>query len=227
MKGIPVWAIQGDDDVPVPRVLHAQTVEAFRKVGGEVKFPAMPGVGHDVFREVYAKPDLYDWFLQHTNPGLKPLPQEVDGVEVVTMEPLLVACATSQTFDKWKSIEQFARDHGLMVKPGTRFFALHSRLGVQAVTVGPDVQGNDQFKIMEIFGGPYTMQSTPLRYDAGPGPMGIYRDEARAHRWRSLHGFKFPSSGTIYEFGGSPLKQIRMYVPLVETGDENDTEKQQ
>jgi predicted esterase len=226
MKGIPVWAIQGDVDVPVPRKYHQETVDAFRKVGGEVKFPSMPGIGHDVYRDVYMKPDLYDWFLRYTNPGLKPVPQNFDEVEMVTVEPMLVAFAKSPASDNWKSVEQFAADNHLTGKPQTRFFALNWRSGGRAVTVDANVKGNEQFKIMKVFGGRYVVRNVPPRRDAGPGPMGIYRDEARACRWLSLHGFKFALSGTIYEYSGSPLKQLKTYIPVVEHVENINKEKQ-
>jgi len=226
MKGIPVWAIHGDDDVLVPRKYHQETVDAFRKVGGEVKFPAMPGIGHDVYRDVYMKPDLYDWFLQYTNPGLKPVPQNFDEVEMVTVEPMLVAFAKSPASDNWKSVEQFAADNHLTGKPQTRFFTLNWRSGGRAVTVDANVKGNEQFKIMKVLGGRYVVRNVPPRLDAGPGPLGIYRDEARACRWLSLHVFKFALSGTIYEYSGSPLKQLKTYMPVVEHVENINKEKQ-
>jgi predicted esterase len=226
MKGIPVWAIQGDVDVPVPRKYHQATIDAFLKVGGEVKFPSMPGIGHDVYRDVYMKPELYDWFLQYTNPGLKPVPQNFEGVEMVTLEPMLVAFAESPTSDNWKSVEQFAADNHLLEKPETRFFTLSWRSGGRAVTVGPGVKGNESFTIKKVFGGRYVVQNVQQPYDAGPGPMGVYRDEARAYRWRSLHGFKFTMSGVIHEHSGSPLKLAKMYLPIVETVENINQEKQ-
>ena len=222
MKGIPVWAIHGDEDVRVLRKHHQETVDAFRKVGGEVKFPEMPGIGHDVYRDVYMKPDLYDWFLRYTNPGLKPVPQNIEGVELVTLEPMLVACATAKTSDTWMAVEQFAADNHLIGKPETRFFTLSGRIGGRAVTVGPDVKGNESFTIKKVFGGRCVVVNVLPRCDAGPGATGIFRDNARPSRYLSLHGMKFPTSGTIHEFSGSPLKEIKRYVPIIEPTKNNN-----
>ena len=129
------------------------------------------------------------------------------------MEPMRVAFAGSKESDNWISVEQFAADNHLLGKPETRFFTLTWRSGGRAVTVGPDVEGNESFTIKTVFGGPYVVQNIPASMDPGPGPMGIYREEARAYRWLSLHGMKFPGSGTLHEYSGSPPKRIKMYVP--------------
>ena len=62
---VPVWAFHGGSDLTVPLAGDQETVDAVRKLGGDVKFTVYPGVGHDSWTQTYNNPELYDWFLQH------------------------------------------------------------------------------------------------------------------------------------------------------------------
>jgi len=62
---LPFWVFHGEADDVVPAALSAQMVQALQAVGAPVRFTLYPGVGHDSWTQTYAKPELYQWFLQH------------------------------------------------------------------------------------------------------------------------------------------------------------------
>jgi predicted esterase len=65
IKHLPVWVFHGakDDTIPIERA--QEMVDALERVGGNVKFTIYPEGGHDVWRETYNNPELYEWFLKH------------------------------------------------------------------------------------------------------------------------------------------------------------------
>ena len=64
---LPIWVFHGAKDQTVPIKSSEDMVEALKKAGSDVKFTVYPEAGHDSWTVTYENPELYDWFLQHTN----------------------------------------------------------------------------------------------------------------------------------------------------------------
>ncbi|MBZ0286026.1 MAG: prolyl oligopeptidase family serine peptidase [Anaerolineae bacterium] len=64
----PVWAFHGDADPVVPIERSREMVDALRAGGGHVRFTVYPGVDHNSWDATYSNPELYIWFLSHTQP---------------------------------------------------------------------------------------------------------------------------------------------------------------
>jgi predicted peptidase len=66
MRGVPVRAYHGDQDMVVPLAPHVACVEALRAAGGTATLTVYPGVGHDSWTPAYQDPGLLPWLLaQH------------------------------------------------------------------------------------------------------------------------------------------------------------------
>jgi predicted peptidase len=61
----PIWTTHGDADPAVPIAEDQRIVDAVKRAGGNVRFDIIPGAGHDVWTNVYAGQEIYDWFLSH------------------------------------------------------------------------------------------------------------------------------------------------------------------
>ena len=68
VKGLPVWAIHGDDDMVVLLIDGQRAAEALKKAGADVRFSVLAGHDHDVWTDTYSDPKFYDWFLQYQRP---------------------------------------------------------------------------------------------------------------------------------------------------------------
>jgi predicted esterase len=68
IRGLPVWAIHGANDMIVPLAMAQKPVEALRRVGNDVKFSVLANHDHDVWTDTYSDPGFYDWLLQHEKP---------------------------------------------------------------------------------------------------------------------------------------------------------------
>jgi predicted peptidase len=68
---LPIWVFHGAKDQTVPIERSEEMVEALKKAGSQVKFTVYPEANHDSWTVTYENPELYDWFLQHTNPSIK------------------------------------------------------------------------------------------------------------------------------------------------------------
>lgn len=66
LASTPIWATHGDADASVPIAEDQEVVDAVRRAHGDIRFDIIQGGGHDVWTNVYASDDLYDWFLAHT-----------------------------------------------------------------------------------------------------------------------------------------------------------------
>ena len=71
IKSLPVWAFHGGKDNVVPLAESERMVKALKDIGNDAKLTVFPEAGHDSWTEAYNKPELYDWLLQHSRPGLK------------------------------------------------------------------------------------------------------------------------------------------------------------
>jgi len=66
LKDTPVWAFHGAKDPVVPVEQTLQLVEELRQVDGDVRVTVYPELEHDCWTITYHNPELYDWFLSHT-----------------------------------------------------------------------------------------------------------------------------------------------------------------
>lgn len=69
LKGVPIWSFHGDKDPIVPLRMEQPIIDALTKQGGEVKFTVVENGGHDVWTQIYAGEDIYNWLLQHKRPA--------------------------------------------------------------------------------------------------------------------------------------------------------------
>ncbi len=63
LKTTPVWAFHGEDDVIVPPRESAVLVYELNQAGGQARLDILPRAGHDVWRQVYRRQDLWEWML--------------------------------------------------------------------------------------------------------------------------------------------------------------------
>lgn len=61
LKDTPVWAFHGQDDPIIPVRESAVLVEQVQKAGGQAVLEVIPGGGHDIWRQVYQRKDVWDW----------------------------------------------------------------------------------------------------------------------------------------------------------------------
>ncbi len=65
LKDVPTWVFHGEDDSVVSIEESIKMVRALEKVGGDVKLTVYPDTGHESWKQAYADPNLYQWFLEH------------------------------------------------------------------------------------------------------------------------------------------------------------------
>lgn len=64
---MPVWAFHGAEDDTV-NVFHSdEMVDALRRLGADVRYDRVPGVGHNVWEQAYTR-ELMEWLLEQA-PG--------------------------------------------------------------------------------------------------------------------------------------------------------------
>ncbi len=66
LKDVPVWAFHGARDPVVSVHENANLVYALKQAGGHAQLTVYPDADHDSWSETYANPQLYEWFLQHS-----------------------------------------------------------------------------------------------------------------------------------------------------------------
>jgi len=64
----PVWAFHGAADPVVPVTESQKLVEAFKNVGGNVRYTEYEGIGHNSWEKAYANQDLMAWLLSQRLP---------------------------------------------------------------------------------------------------------------------------------------------------------------
>lgn len=67
LKNVPVWAFHGGKDTTVFPEESQKMVDAVNRKGGNAKLTIFPENGHDAWTDSYGNPELYKWFLEHTN----------------------------------------------------------------------------------------------------------------------------------------------------------------
>ncbi len=63
LKSVPTWIFHGEDDTAVPINEAEIMYDALKEVNGDVKFTKLPGLNHNITKDVYFKDELYRWFL--------------------------------------------------------------------------------------------------------------------------------------------------------------------
>lgn len=67
LQRTPTWVFHGEDDTVVPIRKSEEMVAALQKAGGNVRFTRYEKTGHDAWTKAYGEPELFPWFLQHSN----------------------------------------------------------------------------------------------------------------------------------------------------------------
>jgi len=63
---IPTWNTHGDADGAVNIQQSIDLIAAIHKAGGDARFTIVKGGGHDVWTDVYAGKEIWDWLLSHS-----------------------------------------------------------------------------------------------------------------------------------------------------------------
>lgn len=63
LGNVPVWAFHGELDEVIPLKCSREMVEAINAAGGTAKLTTFSDQGHDISRQVYENPRLYEWLL--------------------------------------------------------------------------------------------------------------------------------------------------------------------
>lgn len=61
-----IWAFHGTADKVVPVARSRQMVDALKKAGAQVRYTEYPGVGHEVWKLVYADRELPKWLFEQS-----------------------------------------------------------------------------------------------------------------------------------------------------------------
>lgn len=74
LQTVPTWAFHGDRDDTVPLESTQKIIDAMIKQNHRnLKLTVLSGFGHDIWGEVYNRPELYQWLLEqklpHSNKG--------------------------------------------------------------------------------------------------------------------------------------------------------------
>lgn len=64
---MPIWAFHGAMDQVVPLEGTVKIIQALRQAGSNPKLTIYPDANHDSWTETYDNPELYSWFLKHSN----------------------------------------------------------------------------------------------------------------------------------------------------------------
>ncbi len=60
---VPTWAFHGEDDTVVSPKRSSSLVSVLKIVGGDAKLTLLPHLGHSICKEIYSKPELWEWML--------------------------------------------------------------------------------------------------------------------------------------------------------------------
>lgn len=66
LLSVPIWAFHGDADGSVPLKCSQEILDALAERNSpDATLTVIPGAGHGICDDVYSRPELYRWFLQH------------------------------------------------------------------------------------------------------------------------------------------------------------------
>jgi predicted peptidase len=61
LVNVPIWAFHGDEDDAVEVERSREMIEAIKEAGGNPKYTEYAGVGHSVWHQAFADPELLNW----------------------------------------------------------------------------------------------------------------------------------------------------------------------
>ena len=64
VSGIPIWLFHGDADGSVSVDESRKMFAALKKVGADVQYTELPGVGHNAWDPAYSRGDVIEWLLR-------------------------------------------------------------------------------------------------------------------------------------------------------------------
>jgi len=67
LTDMPIWAFHGAMDEVVPVERTTRILQALKKAGSDAKLTIYPDANHDSWTATYDNPELYRWFLKHSN----------------------------------------------------------------------------------------------------------------------------------------------------------------
>lgn len=66
MPRVPVWIFHGSEDRSIPVTESRRMHEELRKLGREVRYTELPGVGHNAWDPAYGDAALWEWFRRQS-----------------------------------------------------------------------------------------------------------------------------------------------------------------
>jgi predicted peptidase len=63
LKNIPIWAFHDRFDTTLPIKFEEGKITRVIKAGGNVKYTVSETGNHEIWKEIYTKPDIFNWFL--------------------------------------------------------------------------------------------------------------------------------------------------------------------
>lgn len=68
LRTIPLWFFHGTEDKIIEFKNTKELYDKLIEINGNVKFTVYQGKAHDIWNETYANIELYEWFLNFSNP---------------------------------------------------------------------------------------------------------------------------------------------------------------
>ena len=65
LKGVPIWAFHGTEDRSVLFEEGKKIADAAKKEGAKIKFTPITGGQHNIWTDLYAGAEIYEWLMQH------------------------------------------------------------------------------------------------------------------------------------------------------------------
>jgi pimeloyl-ACP methyl ester carboxylesterase len=134
---IPQWVVHGVKDPVVPFEMSKFAVDWLRQRGADVRFTVVPDGGHNVWSDVYADQDFWDWLTSHYRmpDTSKGPPRFVDGLTAVKYKRVAEQRLVSEPLpDDWQNLSIEKQQQAI----GTAYDQLRQRLGTAAIAAyGP------------------------------------------------------------------------------------------
>ncbi len=70
LAGVPLWLVGGENDALAPAAEARGLAQEIERAGGHPRLTILPGRDHGIL-DVYDRPDVFEWLLQHTAPSPK------------------------------------------------------------------------------------------------------------------------------------------------------------
>lgn len=65
IKNIPVWAFHDRYDKTIPIKFEEKDIERLKKAGGNVRYTVTETGRHEIWTDIYNKPDIFNWLLEN------------------------------------------------------------------------------------------------------------------------------------------------------------------